>query len=337
MNTELQTYKQQEIARITAEYNANVLNLKRAHNQNVKKIQEAKMHSYNKKRAINNLLRSFQSRINNLKKQLNIARANINALQQIPRTSSKFALLVGINYIGSSYQLSGCINDVLNIKSRLIQDYNYSDENIILLTDETIKKPTKQNIMDELTNMLKKSIRGDRLFFQYSGHGSYIFDQSGDEKDRYDETIVPIDYHYITDDEIRTILVNNLKPGVRLFALFDSCHSGTVMDLRYNYLDSQNFNNLTTNEKIAETVSQVQMISGCLDSQTSADAPFPVDGQINYEGAMTNVFLASLQPNILLKSLIENMRKTLKIGGYLQTPQLSCGRSININSEVFEI
>lgn len=336
MSTDLQTYKQQEIAKVTTQYNADIAKLRASHNQNVKKIQSARMHSYNKRRIINNLRVNLQSLINKLKRQLNIAIAKINALQQVPRTTpSKFALLVGINYKGSPYQLNGCINDVLNVKNVLENNYGYT--NILVLSDDTNKQPTKQNIINEFTNMLKNSISGDNLFFQYSGHGSYTFDQSGDEKDGRDETIVPIDYVDITDDEIRSILITNLKPGVRLFALFDSCHSGTVMDLRYNYLDSQNLNNLTTNTAIAETVGQVQMISGCLDNQTSADASFIVQGTPNYQGAMTNAFLASLQPNILLRSLIENMRTTLKNGKFSQIPQLSCGMPIDILTEVFEI
>lgn len=336
MSIDLQTYKKQEIAKLTAQYNADIAKLKATHHENVKKIRLAKMHSYNKRRSINNVVSRYQSLINKLKQQLNAAIAKINAMQQIPRTTpAKFALLVGINYKGSSYQLNGCINDVLNVKGLLENNYGYT--NIVVLTDDTNKKPTKQNIINEFTNMLKNSISGDCLFFHYSGHGSYTFDQSGDEKDRRDETIVTIDYLDITDDEFRSILIKNLKPGVKLFALFDSCHSGTVMDLRYNYLDSQNLNNLTTNGKIPETVSQVQMISGCLDNQTSADAPFMVDGKVNYQGAMTNAFLASLQPNILLRSLIETMRVTLKNSKFSQIPQLSCGMAIDIDSEVFSI
>lgn len=338
MTTLLEKYKQQEIENLRVQYNADVAILKTKHNQNVKKIQNAKMNKVNKQRSINNLIANYRQSIKKLTKKLNDMISVINALQQIPRTNpDKFALLVGINYKGTSYQLNGCINDVLNVKARLIQDYSYSETNIVVLTDDTTQKPTKQNIINGLTNMLKSLISGDVLFFQYSGHGSYTFDRSSDEKDGRDETIVSIDYLDITDDELRSIFISNLKPGVKVFALFDSCHSGTVMDLRYNYLDSQNLNNLTINNNIPETVSQVQMISGCLDSQTSADASFLVDGKINYQGAMTNAFLACLQPNILLKSLIENMRATLKNGQFSQIPQLSSGLMINIDSEVFRI
>ena len=50
------------------------------------------------------------------------------------------------------------------------------------------------------------------LFFHYSGHGSYIKDENGDEVDGKDECLCPIDYAYsgmIIDDEIKGILQNS--------------------------------------------------------------------------------------------------------------------------------
>ena len=52
------------------------------------------------------------------------------------------------------------------------------------------------------------------------------------------ETIMPVDFQqsgHITDDDIHDILVKPLPAGVRLTAIFDSCHSQTVMDLPYVY------------------------------------------------------------------------------------------------------
>lgn len=40
---------------------------------------------------------------------------------------------------------------------------------------------------------------------------------------------------HIVDDEMHRILVKPLQPGVRLTAIFDSCHSGSAMDLPYVY------------------------------------------------------------------------------------------------------
>jgi hypothetical protein len=60
----------------------------------------------------------------------------------------------------------------------------------------------------------------------------------GDEPEGYDEVIYPVDFRHtghIADDEMHRIMVQPLQPGVRLTAIFDSCHSGTALDLPYIY------------------------------------------------------------------------------------------------------
>ena len=50
---------------------------------------------------------------------------------------SKLALLIGINYIGTPQQLSGCINDITETKKILKEVYKYEEKNIVSLTDKT--------------------------------------------------------------------------------------------------------------------------------------------------------------------------------------------------------
>lgn len=72
----------------------------------------------------------------------------------------------------------------------------------------------------------------------YLGHGGQTRDLDGDEDDGYDEVIYPVDFRthsHITDDEMHRIMVRPLQAGVRLTAIFDSCHSGTALDLPYIY------------------------------------------------------------------------------------------------------
>ncbi|EEY18359.1 metacaspase-1 [Verticillium alfalfae VaMs.102] len=69
-------------------------------------------------------------------------------------------------------------------------------------------------------------------------HGGYTEDLDGDEDDGVDEVIYPVDHKeagHIVDDEMHRIMVKPLLPGVRLTAIFDSCHSGTALDLPYVY------------------------------------------------------------------------------------------------------
>ena len=68
------------------------------------------------------------------------------------------------------------------------------------------------------------------------GHGGQTADLDGDEDDGYDEVIYPVDFRtagHIVDDEMHRIMVSTLQPGVRLTAIFDSCHSGSALDLPY--------------------------------------------------------------------------------------------------------
>ena len=72
------------------------------------------------------------------------------------------------------------------------------------------------------------------------------------------------------------------------------------------------------------------MISGCMDSQTSADAFIEKKSQ----GAMTWSFLNSINynPKFTLGSLLQNMRNLLRQNGYDQIPQCSSGKLIKIDS-----
>ena len=74
-----------------------------------------------------------------------------------------------------------------------------------------------------------------------SGHSGQIEDTTHDEDDGFDEFIVPADHaqrptlrtHHkmILDNRLRKGLVDPLPVGAHLTAIFDSCHSGTMLDL----------------------------------------------------------------------------------------------------------
>jgi hypothetical protein len=117
-----------------------------------------------------------------------------------------------------------------------------------------------------------------------------------------------------------------------LFALLDCCHSGTILDLRYQYFDSENYDNFTENTKETETIGNVIMISGCMDNQTSADAYI----NSTYQGAMTWAFLDTLnkKPNLTWKELITTMRSSLKTSKYEQIPQLSSGKQLGLTAKI---
>ncbi|KAJ6055965.1 hypothetical protein N7444_005063 [Penicillium canescens] len=154
------------------------------------------------------------------------------------------ALLIGINYFGQKGQLRGCINDVKNMSTYLNQTFGYAREDMVILTDDQqnpMSQPTKANILRAMHWLVKDAQPNDSLFFHYSGHGGQTPDLDGDEDDGYDEVIYPVDFRaagHIVDDEMHRIMVRSLQPGVRLTAIFDSCHSGSALDLPYIYSTS---------------------------------------------------------------------------------------------------
>lgn len=246
----------------------------------------------------------------------------------ITPTNKKFAVLIGINYNGTSSQLHGCINDANNLRTFLIEKCGYLVENIMMFTDDDINiQPTKNNIINSFVTLINKATNEQftELWFSYSGHGSYLTDTNIDEIDNRDEVICPLDYTtagMIDDDFIYTNLVAKLPNTCTLFSLSDSCHSGTVFDLPYLYTTSLVSNNKTSH------VANVINISGCRDDQTSADAYITE----KYQGAMTWSFLNALSSsnyNITLIDLLEKMRGLLT--SYTQVPQLALSLSDDLH------
>ncbi|KAK3111791.1 Ca(2+)-dependent cysteine protease [Teratosphaeriaceae sp. CCFEE 6253] len=156
-------------------------------------------------------------------------------------TGRRKALLIGINYFSQRGQLRGCINDVKNMSTYLNEHFGYKREDMVILTDDqqnAMSQPTKANILRAMHWLVKDARPNDSLFFHYSGHGGQTKDLDGDEEDGYDEVIYPVDFRqagHIVDDEMHRVMVAPLQPGVRLTAIFDSCHSGSALDLPYIY------------------------------------------------------------------------------------------------------
>ena len=64
---------------------------------------------------------------------------------------NKKSLLIGINYIGQSAQLNGCINDVKNVKELIVsKGFFESPSQMRVLTDDSKQafQPTKGNIIE---------------------------------------------------------------------------------------------------------------------------------------------------------------------------------------------
>lgn len=261
------------------------------------------------------------------------SQAQAQSQSQAKPEAVKKALLIGCNYNGTNNELRGCINDVDNIKQRIEAVYGFN--NITIMTDDTKIIPTRINIINGITELLNNTTAGDKLFLSFSGHGTYTDDLNGDEKDGKDEMIVPLDFNCITDDELKALIHSNLKENVSLFAIFDCCHSGTILDLKYQYYSGTSKNTIMDNTNDYETNGKVVMISGCMDEQTSADSYI----NNSYQGAMTWAFLNATKENtyITFKELIDNMREMLNDSTYTQIPMLSSGKSLNLSDTLASV
>jgi hypothetical protein len=85
-------------------------------------------------------------------------------------SGTKRALLVGINYVDDENGLTGCHNDVQNVKFFLMDYHGFERENMLILADDDNHHvPTKQIIIDGFRRLAEISKPGDVIFIHYSG------------------------------------------------------------------------------------------------------------------------------------------------------------------------
>lgn len=318
------------IESIIKTYNTNVASLIAYCNSQIASIQRSNLRPIIKTQRIQQVRNFYNQNLQQLNKKRDADIALVNASLN-NRTK---ALLVGIDYKGTPFQLNGCINDVTSITQFLLTK-NIKSNEIYSLTDNTSLKPTKTNILNSFTKMLKDASGGDQLVFFYSGHGSTVNKAKPNVFEKFDDVLLTIDFDYIVDDELNAVIQANLKPGVKLFVLFDCCHSGTMLDLKYNYaLDSSM--NIIVDTTSSDTQSEVYYISGCKDEQTSEESFINSKTQ----GALTWAFLQTvsntsynIQSSVLSwKTLVLSIRDNLKKYNFTQIPQFSSGLSCDVNT-----
>ena len=208
------------------------------------------------------------------------------------------AISIGINYYGTSAQLKGCHTDVDSMCAHLarlgVKEFVVLKDS---LTDSQHRKedaPTRSNIICAIKDTYARLEDGDTVIFHYSGHGSQLRDLNKDEKDGKDECICPVDFvenGVLIDDDLKKLLVDPLttNPALahcKLRCFFDSCHSGSVLDLPVTVLSRSQI----SLESGLHSKADIVCFSGCKDAQTSADAIIAGKGQ----GAMTAALLSAL-------------------------------------------
>lgn len=129
--------------------------------------------------------------------------------------------------------------DAQELKELLISQYGYAENDIVMLLDDRkLDKsfwPSKVNIFKRIKWLVDDVGEHDKLVFYYSGHGGQTICRHNSEVDGHDEVIYEYNGDKIVDNDLKRHLVDPVleKKGCQLFALFDCCHSETILDLKH--------------------------------------------------------------------------------------------------------
>ena len=266
---------------------------------------------------------------------------------------AKRALLIGINkYQIPGADLRGCVNDVKDLAAALVEFYGFKNKDITRLLDGAA---TQKAMKAGITKLVREAKKGDVIVLHYSGHGSNVPDdaKNRDEADGRDEILCPTDLNWddpLRDDWLRQTF-DKLPAGVNFTIIMDCCHSGTNtraieppdVKVKQRYLPSpwnlaavesgRSLPNKVTrglrrsvrssrktkdivNAKLPEV-----LITGCRDTQTSADAF--INGRFN--GALTFALVDAMRKGkgrLTYKQLHDRATAVLKARKFEQVPQL---------------
>ncbi|KAF8137473.1 peptidase C14, caspase domain-containing protein [Boletus edulis] len=160
----------------------------------------------------------------------------------------KKALLIAVQHVTRKAELKfGKLPDLrlshLDAKALrecLIDSHGYHPDDIILMMDDkNLEKhlwPTHGRVLHQIDVLTSNAPEDCHFFFYFSGHG---LEEDGGERasmraDGRDDEIVCADAKPILDHILHDRLVTPLQSvkGSKLFALFDCCHSETLLDLQ---------------------------------------------------------------------------------------------------------
>lgn len=158
-----------------------------------------------------------------------------------------YALLIGAStYPGldQKYWLKGPANDVKLVQTWLTTEapVPFAPGNVAVLADgvEGAQAPTLGAIREQMAALADKVQPGDFVYLHFSGHGTQAPAADPDsELDGLDELFLPTDIgpwsdevsaveNALVDDEIGRMIDALRGKGANVWAVFDSCHSGTV-------------------------------------------------------------------------------------------------------------
>ena len=210
------------------------------------------------------------------------AKQQSQALSSLSKSGTrKLALLVGINrYSGEGLRsLRGCLMDIDMQRELLLSRFGFNPADILMLTDDTPLKPTRNNIINAYEqHLIAQAKPDDVVVFHFSGHGSQVADPDPIESDGTLGTLVPIDRPSATNSDLditgRTLflLTQSLKTE-NVTTILDACHSGGTFRSH-------------ANATVRSIVSSAQSLtSSSAQSLTSSSTRLPAmsDAEVTYQ------------------------------------------------------
>jgi hypothetical protein len=158
-----------------------------------------------------------------------------------------YALLIGANQyqnLDERWWLKGPANDVQLVATYLTTEapVPFAAENVVVLSDNVpgSSPATLAAIRAAFATLTAEVQPGDFVYLHFSGHGTQAPAQDpSTEVDGLDELFLPVDIgkwsnavgaveNALIDDEIGALIDGLRDKGADVWAVFDSCHSGTV-------------------------------------------------------------------------------------------------------------
>ena len=276
---------------------------------------------------------------------------------------ARHAVLFGLNYQKNPFKgigpLRGSFEDVKMMKELLSgNDFHFDD--IRSFTDDENDKArdgtTYDGIITELRALAQRSVdlKLEVAWIHFSGIGTQSYDTSWDERDWYDECIVPSDFEryikqgYLKDDRIRQVL-RTFDPLTKVVCVFDCNASATIGDLKYKFMDNgalavQRQHNMDACE------AKVILIGACRDdasasevgNKTKVEEMTSGEKSETYHGALTKALVTNIQKwggdpsRIGIHKLMNLLRVQVDSDVMkLQIPQLSCSYFVEEDETLF--
>lgn len=171
---------------------------------------------------------------------------------------NSWALIIGINDYENVPDLHYAVEDALAIKNMLINEFNFSRNNVRVLID---KEATQSNINREMSKLLKSADVNDRVVFYFAGHGEtealgleevatgFLMPSDADVENLY--------FSAIPMEDLRN--VSKFSKAKHMLFLVDACYSGlAAVNTRGLSTNSPNYIDKITRENARQIITAGQ-------------------------------------------------------------------------------